>query len=263
LEPSYLSRKFKHETGINLVDYIKQIRLEKGLYLLLATNKSVGEIASNIGFNSLSDFDRCFKKKYRLSANEYCKVKKGKKKDDRCLVSDSEKRYDYLTDEVCRRISMVLNVEDDLIFPLVKYCKGNGINLEKLLGEIIIGEQVKNCIDQNGQKYKETKIEDIRIDEGTEILNELGIDNIINTQKMKLGKLYEEVRGGEVLYILGNYKNYGIVIITRNKSLGIIKKLENTIIETNQIYAWVSTYNTPIIKIDIRGGEIAIYKKIS
>ena len=62
ISPNHLSEKFKQVTGINFVDYIARIRFEKACVLLQDPNLRISEIAFAVGFQSLSQFNRVFKK---------------------------------------------------------------------------------------------------------------------------------------------------------------------------------------------------------
>ena len=68
---NHLSEKFKQVTGVNLVEYIARIRFEKALDLLDDPNLRVSEIAFAAGFQSLSQFNRVFKKFSGKSPTEY------------------------------------------------------------------------------------------------------------------------------------------------------------------------------------------------
>jgi len=62
ISPNYLSEKFKHVTGINFVDYVAHARFEKASELLHDVDLRISEIAFAVGFQSLSQFNRVFKK---------------------------------------------------------------------------------------------------------------------------------------------------------------------------------------------------------
>ncbi|MEK3885701.1 AraC family transcriptional regulator [Paenibacillus sp. PL2-23] len=59
--PRYLSKIFKDETGMNFVDYLNAIRMERAKELLLSTELTVEDIASKTGFNSSAYFIRKFR----------------------------------------------------------------------------------------------------------------------------------------------------------------------------------------------------------
>ena len=68
---NHLSEKFKHVTGVNFVDYIALTRFEKACDLLMKSNLRISEIAFAVGFQSLSQFNRVFKKLAGKSPTEY------------------------------------------------------------------------------------------------------------------------------------------------------------------------------------------------
>ena len=71
LSPNYLSETFKQVTTINFVEYIARTRFEKACGLLDDPNLRVSEIAFAVGFQSLSQFNRVFKKFSGKSPTEY------------------------------------------------------------------------------------------------------------------------------------------------------------------------------------------------
>jgi len=62
LSVTYFSRIFKKETGIPFPEYVNRVRLENVKGLLLDHRKSVNESAFEAGFESISHFNRVFKK---------------------------------------------------------------------------------------------------------------------------------------------------------------------------------------------------------
>jgi len=62
ISSNYLSEKFKQVTSVNFVDYIARIRFEKACDRLLNSDRRTSEIAFAVGFQSLSQFNRVFKK---------------------------------------------------------------------------------------------------------------------------------------------------------------------------------------------------------
>lgn len=67
----YFCKMFKKGTGINFTDYLSRIRIEKAKALLLNPNLRVSEIAYAVGFQSLTHFNRVFKKLAGLSPTDY------------------------------------------------------------------------------------------------------------------------------------------------------------------------------------------------
>jgi AraC-like DNA-binding protein len=62
MNASYLSENFKRVTGINFVDYVAHVRFEEACRLLHDGNLRISDIAFAAGFQSLSQFNRVFKR---------------------------------------------------------------------------------------------------------------------------------------------------------------------------------------------------------
>ncbi|CAH0119338.1 MULTISPECIES: response regulator [unclassified Paenibacillus] len=73
LNSSYLSRLFKEQTGMMLIQYINQYRVNKSLELLRNSTLKTYEIAEKVGFTSTDNFYIAFKKIYGHPPNEFRK----------------------------------------------------------------------------------------------------------------------------------------------------------------------------------------------
>ncbi len=73
LNPDYLTRVFKKETGLSISDYLQQQRIEYAKELLASTDVSVSEVGLSAGYSNLSYFSTIFKKFTGLSPAEYRK----------------------------------------------------------------------------------------------------------------------------------------------------------------------------------------------
>lgn len=67
----YFCKLFKKATGLNFTNYVSRVRIEKAKNLLLNPNLRVSEIAYEVGFQSLTHFNRVFKKIIGESPSEY------------------------------------------------------------------------------------------------------------------------------------------------------------------------------------------------
>jgi AraC-like DNA-binding protein len=65
------SKRFKQATGANYTDFVSRVRLEKAKNLLLNPQFRVSEIAFEVGFRSLTHFNRVFKRIAGESPTEY------------------------------------------------------------------------------------------------------------------------------------------------------------------------------------------------
>jgi AraC-like DNA-binding protein len=76
IHPNYLSEKFKQVTGMNFVEYIARTRFEKACKLLHDGGLRISDIAFAAGFQSLSQFNRVFKKLCGKSPTQYRAAKR-------------------------------------------------------------------------------------------------------------------------------------------------------------------------------------------
>jgi AraC-like DNA-binding protein len=67
----YFCKLFKKHTGVHFTDYLSRTRVEKAKNLLLNPNLRISEIAYEVGFQSLTHFNRVFKKILGQSPTEY------------------------------------------------------------------------------------------------------------------------------------------------------------------------------------------------
>lgn len=65
-----LTRKIKALTRLSPVDIIRNVRLRKARQLLLTTEKSISEIAYEVGFSSPQYFSKCFRDMYSQTPTE-------------------------------------------------------------------------------------------------------------------------------------------------------------------------------------------------
>lgn len=71
LSPKYLSDLLRKETGRNARDHIQHFVINKAKNILLNSNKSVNEIAYDLGFEYPQNFSAMFKKREKISPNQF------------------------------------------------------------------------------------------------------------------------------------------------------------------------------------------------
>ena len=71
LSTSYFSRMFKKSTALGFSEYLARVRVEQARKLLLNPNMHVGEVAFAVGFQSVTHFNRVFKKLTGDAPGEY------------------------------------------------------------------------------------------------------------------------------------------------------------------------------------------------
>ncbi|MBO5070664.1 MAG: response regulator [Roseburia sp.] len=70
LSSAYFSRLFKQKAGLNFIDYLTTVRMQKAIELL-ATNMKVGDIAKKVGYQSRNRFFINFRQYSGYSPTEY------------------------------------------------------------------------------------------------------------------------------------------------------------------------------------------------
>jgi len=71
MSPAAFSRYFKRLTGRNLTHFIGELRISQACKLLRETDLGIAEVAYEVGFGSLSNFNRLFKELKGLSPREW------------------------------------------------------------------------------------------------------------------------------------------------------------------------------------------------
>lgn len=71
ISPYYFSKLFKDATGINFVEYMTKVRIEKAKILLKDQERTMKEICLEIGYSDPNYFSRIFKKSTGITPTEY------------------------------------------------------------------------------------------------------------------------------------------------------------------------------------------------
>lgn len=69
--PNYFSKVFKEEAGINFVDWLNKLRVEKAIQLLEEGTFKVYEVAEKVGFSDYKYFSAIFKKIMKCTPKQY------------------------------------------------------------------------------------------------------------------------------------------------------------------------------------------------
>jgi AraC-like DNA-binding protein len=67
----HFCKVFKKTTGLKFTDYVGRVRLEDAKTQLLNPNRRISEIAYDVGFQSLTQFNRMFKRVFGQSPSEF------------------------------------------------------------------------------------------------------------------------------------------------------------------------------------------------
>ena len=68
---SYLSRVFKKDTGVNVIDYINEIRILIARKMLSEGDKRVYEVAEEVGYNNYNHFSKTFKRIAGITPSQF------------------------------------------------------------------------------------------------------------------------------------------------------------------------------------------------
>lgn len=59
---SYMSAKFKKETGLTFTEYLQKTRIEQSMRLLVHTDKTINTISNDVGYSDIKSYYKAFKK---------------------------------------------------------------------------------------------------------------------------------------------------------------------------------------------------------
>ena len=71
ISPSYLSSLFKQETGTTLIDYINTQRVKRAAQQLTTTDRSISEVAEEMGILDVNYFAKIFKRTFGMTPTRY------------------------------------------------------------------------------------------------------------------------------------------------------------------------------------------------
>lgn len=76
VNPSYLSRLFKENTGKTFTQYLTEQRIERAKILLENPSARISEVSKEVGYNDEKYFSRVFRNMVGVTPKEYCTVEK-------------------------------------------------------------------------------------------------------------------------------------------------------------------------------------------
>jgi AraC-like DNA-binding protein len=77
MDRSTLFRKIKALTGETPQLFIRSFRLQRGAELLKKKFGTVSKVASNVGFDNMAYFAKCFKEKYNILPSSFMAAESG------------------------------------------------------------------------------------------------------------------------------------------------------------------------------------------
>lgn len=76
VDPSYLRRVFRKESGFSVLDHITNVRMKKAKEMMLQGNRKLSEIAAEVGYSDPNYFSKSFKKRFGMTPTEYEQLRK-------------------------------------------------------------------------------------------------------------------------------------------------------------------------------------------
>lgn len=74
----YFSSYFKKNTGVNFKDYLRKVRMEHAMSLMISTDMLVGEVAAKVGYPDVRTFSEVFQKTFGEKPSLYIKRVRGR-----------------------------------------------------------------------------------------------------------------------------------------------------------------------------------------
>ena len=71
LSAAYISQLFKSEIGVNFLNYLTNIRMERAKKLLVSTDLPIAEVAEKSGYTDYRVFTKAFKKAEGATPSQY------------------------------------------------------------------------------------------------------------------------------------------------------------------------------------------------
>jgi len=72
----YLSHFFKENTGFTVIEFVNSKRIIEAQKMLIKSSTNITDIAVNVGFNSLTHFERTFKKINGITPSQYREIER-------------------------------------------------------------------------------------------------------------------------------------------------------------------------------------------
>ncbi|MEK0316485.1 response regulator [Cohnella sp. 56] len=71
LNPVYLSRVYKEETGEGISEYVSRLKMDTAVHLLRNSHKKIYEIAEEVGYQNVPHFIKIFKRQYGITPQDF------------------------------------------------------------------------------------------------------------------------------------------------------------------------------------------------
>jgi AraC-like DNA-binding protein len=76
ISTSQLNRKLNAISGLNCSNYVLHVRLNRAKKILIKSQRPIGDIAMECGFNDFAYFSRAFRKEFMMTPSQYQRLVK-------------------------------------------------------------------------------------------------------------------------------------------------------------------------------------------
>ncbi len=197
---SNLLRKVQKHSQLSVSQFIRQVRLEEALGMLIQGDKTISEISYEVGFSSTSYFTKCFREQYGYPPGEANKQSENKD----VLIESSSNKWKWITGAVALVLILVTitstiylnqkakaleNIDHSIaVLPFINDSADssnvyfvNGL-MESILNNLQQLEDLKVVSRTSVEKYRNSN------KTIPEIANELGVSYILEGSGQKVGE---------------------------------------------------------------------------
>ncbi len=236
---SNLLRKIKKQTRLSASQFIRQVRLKKGMEMLRQTSLTVSEISYQIGFGSTSYFIKCFREYYGHPPGEVGK----RQLEDASVRTSFLKQWQW---PIIVAASLTLLI---VLFLLFKETPASGAKLEKSIAVL----PFKNESSDSSNLYfvnglMESALSNLQKIEDLRVISRTSVEKYRNTDKA-IPEISEEL-------------NVNYIVEGSGQKVGDEVLLNIQLIEaSSDKHIWAEQYSRKIVDVFALQNEVA--KKIA
>ncbi|MDN5215076.1 helix-turn-helix domain-containing protein [Fulvivirgaceae bacterium BMA12] len=236
---SNLLRKIKKQTKLSASQFIRQVRLKKGMEMLRQTSLTVSEISYQIGFGSTSYFIKCFREYYGHPPGEVGK----RQLEDASVRTNFLKQWQW---QIIATASVALLI---VLFLLFKETPSSGVELEKSIAVL----PFKNESSDSSNLYfvnglMESALSNLQKIEDLRVISRTSVEKYRNTDKA-IPEISEEL-------------NVNYIVEGSGQRVGDEVLLNIQLIEaSSDKHIWAEQYSRKIVDVFALQNEVA--KKIA
>ncbi|WP_344729568.1 helix-turn-helix domain-containing protein [Corallibacter vietnamensis] len=253
---SNLLRKIKKETQLSVSQFIRQIRLEKGMELLEQTDYTVSEISYQVGFGNNSYFIKCFREHFGYSPGEV--RKSGYEFSENETTSDitidkKPAQNAFKTNKAYTVMALLLTVVAVMVLFIIKKKDKNELVSPTTLSKSIAVLPFKNMSSDSSNLYfvnglMESSLNNLQKIEDLRVISRTSVEKYRNTNKT-VSEIAKELN---VNYIVeGSGQRVGDQVLL---NVQLIEALNDSPI-------WTEQYNHKVV--DIFALQNTVAKKIA